>query len=382
LIVEDGRCAVNKRVEKWKSESHADDTNQAGPDRFAQTSRDILQQRGESAPDEVRLTGLLFRGEGIGLFLTRISGLRFFSLTFGTVSTTQVVPSLRRNVTSQSPWRGHVFSPLQWIRTTRLVWFAEPFGRQIVEKRKGMYRGFIAAAGLSTRLQDLSDNRNKVLLDLGGETILDTILRNYASVGIDQSLVVVGFDGHAVRQSCASKAECLYNPFFADYGILSSIWLARPHLDGQPFVFTTGDHYFTQARLETFLTEQGDADLLVDVEVKTCDDEDMKVYLNRHGKLRTMTKTMLEGPVLGEFTGLLRASAEGSVQLFSTLEKYFWQDCLQVYMADVLCATHRKWELAFHLSTDHHRIEIDFPCDLHRARQLYSLEQHRYRKAS
>ncbi len=245
-----------------------------------------------------------------------------------------------------------------------------------------MYCGLIAAAGLSTRLQDLSDHRNKVLLDLGGETILDTILRNFAAVGIDRPLVVVGFDGHGVRQSCASKAECLYNPFFANHGILSSIWLARPRLEGQPFVFTTGDHYFTTARLQTLLADQVEADLLIDVELKTCDDEDMKVYLNRHGKLRTMTKTMLEGPVLGEFTGLLRASAEGSAQLFVTLEKYVWQHGIQGYLADVLCATHRKWELAFHLSTDHHRIEIDFPCDLQRARQLYALERQRPRKAS
>ena len=40
----------------------------------------------------------------------------------------------------------------------------------VVEKRKCMYRGLIAAAGLSTRLQDLSEKRNKVLLDLGLET--------------------------------------------------------------------------------------------------------------------------------------------------------------------------------------------------------------------
>ncbi len=244
-----------------------------------------------------------------------------------------------------------------------------------------MYRGLIAAAGLSTRLQDLSDNRNKVLLDLGGQTILGTILSNFASVGIIQPLVVVGFDGLTVRQHCQELAQCLYNPFFADYGILSSIWLARPHLEGQAFVFTTGDHYFTSDRLKALLADQPEADLLVDVELKVCDDEDMKVYLNRHGKLRTMTKTMLEGPILGEFTGLLRASNEGSVQLFSALDKYVWLHGIQGYLADVLCLSHRKWELGFHLSNDHQRIEIDFPCDIHRARQLYAQEQRRSRQA-
>jgi choline kinase len=244
-----------------------------------------------------------------------------------------------------------------------------------------MYRGLIAAAGLSARLQDLGDRRNKVLLDLGGETILGTILSNFEAAGITSPLVVAGFDGQAVRQACDSRAQCICNPFYEHHGILGSVWQARPHLEGRPFVFTTGDHYFARHRLPAFLADQPEADLLVDVELKTCDDEDMKVFLNRHGKLRTITKTFLDGPVLGEFTGLLRCSAEGSTQLFSTLENHVWQRGIQGYLADILCATHRRWELAFHLSSDHHRIEIDFPCDLTRARQLFAQERRSLRQA-
>jgi hypothetical protein len=105
--------------------------------------------------------------------------------------------------------------------------------------------------------------------------------------------------------------------------------------------------------------------------MKVCDDEDMKVFVTRSGSLRTMTKTCLEGTVLGEFTGLVRCTAEGSRQLFEMLEKHVWQNGIQGYLADVLCTTHRKWELAFHLSDDHRRVDVDFPCDLARARELY-----------
>ena len=237
-------------------------------------------------------------------------------------------------------------------------------------------KGLIAAAGLSTRLQDLSDRRNKVLLDLGGETILSSILTHFEQAGIADTLVVAGFDAHAVRTACGGRARCLLNPFFEHYGILGSIWLARPHLEGTPFVFTPGDHYFAPSRLRAFLGDQPGADILVDVELKVCDDEDMKVFVNRAGKLRTMTKTFLDGPVLGEFTGLVRFSAEGSTQFFDTLEKYAWQHGAEGYVADVLCAAHRKWELAFHLSAEHDRVEVDFPCDLTRARLLYSQHRH------
>jgi choline kinase len=236
-------------------------------------------------------------------------------------------------------------------------------------------KGLIAAAGLSSRLQDLGDKQNKVLQDLGGVTLLGNLLDLFESAGIEETLVAVGADAQSVRTHCAARARCLLNPFFEHFGILSSCWVARPHLDGRRFLFTVGDHYLARGRLEAFLADQPAAEVLVDVELKTCDDEDMKVFLNRAGKLRTMTKAFLEGPVLGEFTGMVRFSAEGSTQFFDTLERHAWQYGLQGYVADVLCAVHRKWELAFHLSTDHRRVDVDFPYDLARARELYRQEK-------
>lgn len=232
-------------------------------------------------------------------------------------------------------------------------------------------KGLIAAAGRGTRLGDLSEKTNKVLLDLGGVSLLGNILDQFEKVGITETLVVVGFDALHVRNHCHTRATCLLNPFHEQHGILSSIWLARPHLDGHPFLFTTGDHYFSEARLPALLADQPQADILADVELKPCDDEDMKVYIDRNGHLKTMSKKLLPGTVLGEFTATVRFSAEGSRQFFETLDKYVWQHGIQGYLADVLCSYHRKQPLDFHLSNDHHRVEVDFPCDLTRARQLY-----------
>jgi choline kinase len=231
--------------------------------------------------------------------------------------------------------------------------------------------GLILAAGLSTRLQDLSDRHNKVLLDLGGVALLENILNHFERCAITDTLVVVGHDAAAVRQKCGPRARCLLNPFFERYGILGSVWAARPYLEGVPFVVTPGDHFFALARFQAFLADQPEADVLADVEMKPCDDEDMKVFLNRAGKLRTISKTFLDGPILGEFTATVRFSAEGSGQFFDVLEKYAWQHGVEGYLADVLCTYHRRWEMAFHLSSDHRRVEVDFPYDLTRARELY-----------
>src|SRR5262249_25865009 len=154
--------------------------------------------------------------------------------------------------------------------------------------------------------------RNKVLLDLGGDTLLGTILHHFEHSGVTPTVVAVGHDARAVKDLYGARCTCVLNPFYEHHGILSSVWLARPYLEGQPFVFTTGDHYFALPRFEAFLADQPEADVLVDVELKTCDDEDMKVYVNRAGELRSMTKTFLKnGRILGEFTATVRFSAEG-----------------------------------------------------------------------
>ncbi len=236
-------------------------------------------------------------------------------------------------------------------------------------------KGFIAAAGLSSRLQDLGEKRNKVLSDLGGETLLGHLLGHFERWDIAETYVAVGFDAQAVRALCGGRARPVLNPFYEQHGLLSSVWLARPFLDGTPFLFSVGDHYLAFERFRDFVADQPGADILVDVELKTCDDEDMKVFLNRAGNFRTMTKAFLDGPVLGEFTGMVRFSAEGASQFFEMLERHVWQHGIQGYVADVLCTTHRKWELSFHLSNDHRRVDVDFPRDLARARDLFGQEK-------
>src|SRR6266511_1901727 len=200
-------------------------------------------------------------------------------------------------------------------------------------------KGFIAAAGRSTRLQDLGEKRNKVLADLGGQTILGHLLHVFEQAGIVETLVTVGHDAQAVRTYCGSRAHCVLNPFFDSTGILGSVWVARPHLEGTPFLFSVGDHYLGMPRLRSFLDDQPQADILVDVDLKACDDEDMKVFVTRTGSLRTMTKALLDGTVLGEFTGLVRCSADGTRQLLEMLEKHVWQHGIQGCVADVLCTT-------------------------------------------
>ncbi len=75
-------------------------------------------------------------------------------------------------------------------------------------------KGFIAAAGISARLQDLGDRQNKTLLDLGGETLLGTVLNQFQRAGLHETCGAIGFEASSVHTSCYQRASFLLIPFF------------------------------------------------------------------------------------------------------------------------------------------------------------------------
>lgn len=238
-------------------------------------------------------------------------------------------------------------------------------------------KGLILAAGTSQRMQDLASARNKVLLDLGGgKRIVDNLLDQFEAVGIHQTYITVGFDAERVRHCTRTRATALYNPFFEHYGVLSSVWIARPELYATGFLLSVGDHYLERSVMQEFMADQPDADILVHVELKQCDDEDMKVFIGPQGQLKAISKMWHRsaGAALGEFSGMIRFSPAGSRQFFDTLGDFAWTRKLdrETFLADVLMACHRRDGLSFCLSNNHRRLDVDYPVDFTAACQLYA----------
>lgn len=78
--------------------------------------------------------------------------------------------------------------------------------------------GIVLAAGTSSRL-----GRNKLLMELGGESVLRRTVRNAIDGGLVPVLVVLGFEAHRARDALGDVAyEAVDNPDYA-LGINSSL---------------------------------------------------------------------------------------------------------------------------------------------------------------
>ncbi len=129
--------------------------------------------------------------------------------------------------------------------------------------RSGPVAGVVLAAGSSSRM-----GRNKLLFDLGGETVVRRAVRTAQRAGLDPVVVVLGHEADAVRAALASlPCQFVMNPRHAE-GMNSSVCAGIAAL---PPGVTAGvvllaDMPFVTAEMITTLVERyrtGDASLVL-----------------------------------------------------------------------------------------------------------------------
>jgi NDP-sugar pyrophosphorylase family protein len=99
----------------------------------------------------------------------------------------------------------------------------------------------ILAAGLGTRLATASGGRPKVLVDLGGETILDRLLAMGRELRLDPMIVTRPAHAADFRHV---EAEILVEE--RPVGMLTTLYQTRGVLGDEPFVWVGADMVFTE----------------------------------------------------------------------------------------------------------------------------------------
>ena len=83
----------------------------------------------------------------------------------------------------------------------------------------------IMAAGVGSRLSEISNGKPKCLIQAAGETLIKRIVRICRSRGIDDVTVITGFEKELVHVELGQEAEFVYNPFYPVTNSISSLWL-------------------------------------------------------------------------------------------------------------------------------------------------------------
>jgi choline kinase len=229
-------------------------------------------------------------------------------------------------------------------------------------------RGIILAAGRGTRLNGAAGESAKCLARIGSETLIQWQIRTLRDAGIDELVVIVGFEADRVRRTCGHGITYVENTRYAQTNSLYSLWMARPLLF-EGFVVLNCDVLFHPALLRDLITSRHEDALLLayrEADQPPYGDEEMKVRV-RHGRVRDMAKDMPADDADGENLGIVKFGAGGAAALVPIMDR------LIAGGADGAWAPHAFSEFArvrpLHAIGTRGLpwIEIDFPDDYQRA---------------
>ncbi len=140
---------------------------------------------------------------------------------------------------------------------------AEPLDvtRSSYAPNTSVHRAVILAAGRGSRLQPLTADMPKCLVEIGGESLLERALQALASQGITEAVIVIGYKGEAVRESigaCFAGIDIRYveAPDYATTNNIRSLWDARDYLD-QDLLLLESDIAFDPAVIAALLEQSG-----------------------------------------------------------------------------------------------------------------------------
>jgi choline kinase len=238
----------------------------------------------------------------------------------------------------------------------------------IVEPAKAV--AIILAAGVGKRLGGLHQGP-KVLLEFDGRSLIERHLAALARAGIEEIVVTVGHEASTLREALAGRAATVENPDYRQ-GSLVSLWVQHDLLrSGRTVLLMDGDVLYDSRMIERLVAAEGEAVMLVDRELEP-GDEPVKVCF-RDGIMVDFRKRPEHAHDWhGESVGFFKFSPAMAGALADACETYVDSGRVEVEyeeaIRDLLLANPQRFTYVD--VTDLPWTEIDFPEDVHKAREI------------
>src|SRR5215213_6141699 len=200
-------------------------------------------------------------------------------------------------------------------------------------------KALILAAGLGSRLADLTSGKPKCLLELHGKSILSHQLDLLAACDVTEITIITGFGAELIREHARDKASFVHYPNFVSTNNLLTLHYCRHLLAGDVMVLFA-DVLLSQRALQALISCAADFALLVDS--SNCLEGTMRVQLSA-GAVTGIGPHIPTSQGHGNFVGVARLSPRGSELLAAELERLIaTRDCSRAYYTDALASLAAK----------------------------------------
>ena len=255
------------------------------------------------------------------------------------------------------------------------------------------YKAIIIAAGLGSRLGELTRDTPKCMLKINSKTILEHQLDAYKANGISDISIVRGFKKEKIQFDHIKYYE---NTDYKNNNILNSLFYAEKELNGN-VIISYSDIVFSPKIIERLLESSADISIVVDIDWRGRYENRMdhpveeaeNVFFDANQAVVDIGKiTSNIDDVHGEFIGMMKFSPRG-VEIFKRhfhrAKELYWNKPFQrsnvfqnAYLTDIL---KDMTELGVHISTvivEQGWVEIDTKEDLETASNFIKKWDQRY----
>lgn len=130
-------------------------------------------------------------------------------------------------------------------------------------------QALILAAGMGSRLKELTADNTKSMVKVNGVTMIERMLHQIEARGFDRIVIVTGYEGEKLRRYISSLGlstpiEYVDNPIYDKTNNIYSLWLAKDKLLEADTVLFESDLIFEDAVLDVLLDDPRSTLALVD----------------------------------------------------------------------------------------------------------------------
>lgn len=230
----------------------------------------------------------------------------------------------------------------------------------------------LLAAGISSRLRPLTNSTPKSLLLVGGKPLLLRSLEALRKSGVQRCIIITGYLSEMIEDFIKNlglglEIHFVYNRDFASTNNNYSLWLARPMVETRRMLLLDADILFDQ-RIVARLNDSPHENALVMRSSNDLGREEIKVELDRSGRVLHIGKELDPTTCAGESVGIERFSVETTSKLFDVLERRKRNN--EFYEASFQEVIDQGAKIYAVDSGELPCIEIDTPDDLAAAEQL------------
>ena len=193
-------------------------------------------------------------------------------------------------------------------------------------------KALIVAAGLGSRLKNLTENIPKCMLNFGGKTLLQRQMQAYNECNIKNITVIRGYKKDKINYK---NLNYITNPDYKNNNILNSIFYAENIINGN-IIISYSDILFDTNVVKRLLESDHDISVVVDIDwqgyyVGRKDhpiSEAENVIFDSNNKVVKIGKISTQKEeVHGEFIGMIKLSNRGAEEFkkhFYRVKKTYW----------------------------------------------------------